>query len=128
MTLFVESTLVLFCLISEGEEDVDQEQNTVDDCQNTFGVAGVLIITGQRSKKLSSIGVTPVFNDKNTRCNEHDCADQRIENIKTLVDRSTQQVSGEHADKNNSKSNESSVDQHNLMVSFDLAEAVVVKA
>lgn len=114
-------------LISESEENIDQEENSVNDSQTAFRQAGVLVIAAEWAMYFANCCVVPVLDDKNTGRDEHYRCNQRVEDIETFIDWSVQEISSEHSHQNDWETNKSSVDQHNLMMIVDFAEGVVVK-
>lgn len=68
-------------LISECEDDVDQEDDAVDEGEGALGDAGGLAVAGEGSDCLSAPAVVPVLQDENAAGDEQGSADQREEEI-----------------------------------------------
>lgn len=68
-------------LISEGKDDIDQEQDTVHDGQRTLSNTSGFAIVCEDAMELAQGGFVPILKDKNSRGDEHSATDQREEEI-----------------------------------------------
>lgn len=68
-------------LISKCEDDIDEEENSVENGQSTLGHAEILSVARCPADQLPCRRIVPELDDQGTGCDEHSAADQREENI-----------------------------------------------
>lgn len=69
----------------------------------------------------------PVLQDQDARSDEHGAANQREEEIKSLVDRRAHHVASKQGDQDDCETNKGAVDEHHSVV-IDILARVIVKA
>lgn len=88
--------MCLLFLISEGEDDVTEENDAVDNGQTTLGQSQ---FTGIGFECWMNEIIIPFLNDESTGGNEQCTSDQAEENIDALVDWGGQQIACEQREK-----------------------------
>ena len=68
-------------LISEGKDDIDQEQDTVHDGQRSLSNTSGFAVVCEDAMELAQGCIVPVLEDENSRCNEHSATNQGEEEI-----------------------------------------------
>lgn len=133
-------------LVSEGEDDIDQEQDAIDNSQWALCDAKRLPVVWCEANNLPTNTVVPVLQDQNTRSDEQGASNHREEKVceskghetirklstlsiltESLVNGSVHDVAGEKGNQDDGETNESSIDQHDRVLVIVFSHTVVVE-
>lgn len=76
-----QTTTGTHVLISEREDDIDQEENSVNDGKRSFGDSERFTVAWSESDDLARSAVVPVLQDQDSRGDEQDCTSDGEEKI-----------------------------------------------
>lgn len=103
-------------LISEGEEDIYEEKDAVNDGQWPLGDSEILVIFNECSVDFSAPRFIPELDDQDTAGNEENSTNNAEEYVDALVDRGVHHVASKKTDQDDCETDEGATDQHDCMV------------